>query len=48
MAIILVGKIERPPAGWDSDEETYRRLLYCGYALFWTGVSVGVSNLACG
>lgn len=23
-------------------------VMFCGYALFWTGVSVGVSNLVCG
>ncbi len=22
--------------------------MYCGYALFWTGISVGFSNLFCG
>jgi hypothetical protein len=42
MAIILQGKITAlaPPY---SDE-----VMFCGYALFWTGVSVGISNLLCG
>lgn len=46
MAIILQGKINFVVAneqGLYNDE-----VMYCGYALFWTGVSVGFSNLFCG
>jgi len=50
MAIILVGKMQKPPVGWDlpENENTYRNMLFCGYAIFWTGITVGVSNIACG
>jgi len=45
MAIILQGKInEYPPV----DDKYPDIVMFCGYALFWTGVSVGFSNLLCG
>ncbi|KRX07899.1 V-ATPase proteolipid subunit C-like domain [Pseudocohnilembus persalinus] len=44
MAIIMVGKITefQRPNGYVQQDYN------CGYALFWTGVSVGISNLVCG
>lgn len=45
MAIILQGKITpltEPASGWPDV------VMFCGYSLFWTGVSVGISNLLCG
>lgn len=50
MAIIMQEKMSSP----DFDvynpiyEDDYRKALYSGYAVFWTGLSVGVSNLVCG
>jgi V-type H+-transporting ATPase proteolipid subunit len=50
IAIILIGKMNKPPTNWDLPENdwTYRRMLFCGYSIFWTGITVGISNLACG
>eukprot|EP01017_Pseudomicrothorax_dubius_P027200 TRINITY_DN3102_c0_g1_i2.p1 TRINITY_DN3102_c0_g1~~TRINITY_DN3102_c0_g1_i2.p1 ORF type:complete len:104 (-),score=17.61 TRINITY_DN3102_c0_g1_i2:192-503(-) len=48
MAIILVGKVSSPPAGWDTNTNFYRQALFCGFSVFWTGFSVGFSNLVCG
>lgn len=42
MAIILQGKINQ------SNCVDYYKCAFSGYALFWTGVSVGFSNLFCG
>ena len=44
MAIILQGKINEYPACLSK----YDQCAFSGYALFWTGVSVGFSNLFCG
>ena len=43
MAIILVNKA----SGSHGDETTYQSH-YAGYGLFFAGVTVGLSNLACG
>ena len=44
MAIILQGKMNEA-ADTPAD---FSKFAYCGYALFWTGITVGFSNLACG
>lgn len=44
MAIILQGKMNQT-----ADETTQHPVLvFAGFALFWTGITVGFSNLACG
>ncbi|CAD8112740.1 unnamed protein product [Paramecium sonneborni] len=51
MAIIMIGKIgpiEDIPTDQNGINLCYTYALYCGYSLFWTGVSVGLSNLICG
>jgi V-type H+-transporting ATPase proteolipid subunit len=40
LAIIMSGKIKGDP--------DVAKAMYSGYALFWTGASVGFSNLVCG
>ena len=44
MAIILQGKMNE---AIDTPAD-FNKFAYCGYALFWTGITVGFSNLACG
>ena len=50
MAIIMVGKINVPKVDYrlKEYEQLFDRLLFAGSGLFWTGISVGVSNLVCG
>lgn len=45
MAIILQGKINESKC---ADDVTYAACAFGGYAIFWTGISVGFSNLFCG
>lgn len=47
MTIIMNGKISYPSGGVLTDEQ-YRQAWYGGSAIFWTGISVGFSNLLCG
>lgn len=44
MAIILQGKMNQT----EMYDNNYPELVFAGYALFWTGITVGFSNLACG
>lgn len=46
MAIILQGKITVLPLPLEGQYPD--AVMFCGYALFWTGISVGISNLLCG
>ena len=48
MSILLSEKMERPPANLYNDVALYQKAQFSGYALFWTGLSVGLSNLFCG
>jgi hypothetical protein len=43
MAIILQGKINNY-----GTDDNLNKAIFAGYALFWTGISVGFSNLFCG
>lgn len=45
MAIILQGKINEVTM---TDGKYPDKIMLCGYSLFWTGISVGFSNLFCG
>jgi len=50
MAIIMQGKmanLSNPNNLAISDSINYL-ILYSGYAIFWTGISVGISNFVCG
>jgi len=50
MAIIMQEKMSNYSGNlYDPANETqYNKALFAGYAVFWTGLSVGVSNLVCG
>jgi len=45
MAIIMSQKLGNPANLTDAN---YDQALFSGYALFWTGITVGISNLVCG
>ena len=46
MAIILQGKIGDSCS--TNSDLYYSQFAFAGYSLFWTGISVGFSNLFCG
>ena len=50
MAIIMQEKMSSYSGDiyGDGNEADYRKALFAGYAIFWTGLSVGVSSLVCG
>jgi F0F1-type ATP synthase membrane subunit c/vacuolar-type H+-ATPase subunit K len=48
MAIIMVGKMNKPIEGYRTSPEIYDKYVFAGAGLFWTGISVGMSNLLCG
>lgn len=48
MAILLSGKMEKEPDNLVNNEDAYNRATFSAYALFFTGLSVGLSNLFCG
>ena len=43
----MIGKINSPDTVADIPT-CYTQILFSGYAMFWTGFSVGLSNLICG
>lgn len=45
IAIILSGKLKSPGT---LDAAAYDKALFAGFSVFWTGISVGLSNLVCG
>ena len=48
MAIVMNGRIEIFNGNVYDNEDTYRKILYSSFALFWTGIGVGLSNIICG
>ena len=48
MAILLSERMEAPPKDLLNNVELYHKAMYSGYAVFTTGLSVGLSNLFCG
>jgi V-type H+-transporting ATPase proteolipid subunit len=50
MAIIMQGKMANlsNPNNLAIPDSINYLILYSGYAIFWTGISVGISNFVCG
>ena len=48
MAIIMCERVQSPHNEMYTNQEIYDQTMYSGIAFFWTGVAVGISNLACG
>lgn len=48
MSIIMQQKLQKAPDTLYLNEDIYRKALFSGVGIFWTGISVGVSNLVCG
>lgn len=48
MSILLAEKVERQPKALYANDEIYRKAMFSAYSVFWTGMSVGLSNLFCG
>ena len=48
MSIIMVGKIKAPSNDAVFGQPYYDQALFSGSSIFWTGISVGFSNLICG
>lgn len=51
MAILMTEKIEKPKSGATPiapGSDQWEQNLASGYALFWSGLTVGISNLVCG
>ena len=48
MAILMSERIQAPKGPLDPSSDAYRQALFSGISLFWTGITVGISNLVCG
>ena len=48
LAIMLSQRMGGNTDSWKEDEEKWRKAMFAGFNIFWTGFCVGVSNLVCG